>query len=29
MDMFRILVAEDDAGKVAGYAGLQVILDEG
>ena len=23
------LVAEDDAGKVAGYAGLQVILDEG
>ena len=23
------LVAEDDAGKVVGYAGLQVILDEG
>ena len=23
------LVAEDDTGKVAGYAGLQVILDEG
>ena len=23
------LVAEDDAGKVAGYAGRQVILDEG
>ena len=23
------LVAEDDAGKVAGYAGLPVILDEG
>ena len=22
-------MAEDDAGKVAGYAGLQVILDEG
>ena len=23
------LVAEDDAGKVAGYAGIQVVLDEG
>ena len=23
------LVAEDDAGRVVGYAGLQVILDEG
>ena len=23
------LVAEDDTGKVAGYAGLQVVLDEG
>lgn len=28
-DLSAFLVALDDAGQVAGYAGLQVILDEG
>lgn len=28
-DLFAFLVALDDAGHVAGYAGVQVILDEG